>query len=366
MKKQMKLTAILASVSLLCSSAPLMQSSALYYWGDEKTEVFEQNMQLLDDKGMLAVTDVDSEIYYQHISREFNDVLTDADTGETQTIHKKIENDNLYQIIPRTAVLRYVLNDASDSEQAAEIAAKYFPDYEPSLYWTDQLTYDLFVGDIRERTDEKADQFMQELAQAGLISEFYTWGETANYRELEYGFVYGDEISHYVLTYRPPFREMLYDWEQLGFNQAKVEQYLQENNIDCSVKRIVLEDEYYTYDHENSNMVYYQVVPNGEMSFADQFALGADLYEKFGYRISVSCLEDASMAAVGRNALAVDGDVTLDSKLSIADAVLLSRYVNEDAVTITPQGLSNAELNSDNQLTMDDVNLILRKIARLD
>ena len=60
------------------------------------------------------------------------------------------------------------------------------------------------------------------------------------------------------------------------------------------------------------------------------------------------------------------GDVNCDNKISISDAVLLSRYVNEDAVTISPLGLANAELNSDRQLTMDDVNLILRKIARLD
>ena len=60
------------------------------------------------------------------------------------------------------------------------------------------------------------------------------------------------------------------------------------------------------------------------------------------------------------------GDVNCDNKISISDAVLLSRYVNEDAITISPLGLANAELNSDKQLTMDDVNLILRKIARLD
>ena len=69
---------------------------------------------------------------------------------------------------------------------------------------------------------------------------------------------------------------------------------------------------------------------------------------------------------VGETVLILLGDTNCDSKVTIADAVLLSRYVNEDAITISPLGLANAELNSDNQLTMDDVNLILRKIARLD
>ena len=60
------------------------------------------------------------------------------------------------------------------------------------------------------------------------------------------------------------------------------------------------------------------------------------------------------------------GDVNRDGKITISDVVLLSRYVNEDAVKITPQGLVNAQLNGDGQLTMDDVNRILSKIARLD
>lgn len=59
------------------------------------------------------------------------------------------------------------------------------------------------------------------------------------------------------------------------------------------------------------------------------------------------------------------GDVDCNGKVAIADVVLLSRYVNEDAVTTTKQGLSNAAVLGNKTLTFDDVAAILKYIARL-
>ena len=59
------------------------------------------------------------------------------------------------------------------------------------------------------------------------------------------------------------------------------------------------------------------------------------------------------------------GDTDCNGKVSIADAVLLSRYVNEDAVTVSATGLANSEMNDDGNLSAEDVTAILRVIARL-
>ena len=59
------------------------------------------------------------------------------------------------------------------------------------------------------------------------------------------------------------------------------------------------------------------------------------------------------------------GDVNCDGKVQIADVVLLSRYVNEEKVTIKKEGLANADVNHDHEYGNDDVSLILKLIARL-
>ena len=60
------------------------------------------------------------------------------------------------------------------------------------------------------------------------------------------------------------------------------------------------------------------------------------------------------------------GDADGNGKVSIADVVLLSRYVNEDtAVLLTATGMLNADCNGDGMLTYDDCTMLLKLIARL-
>lgn len=62
----------------------------------------------------------------------------------------------------------------------------------------------------------------------------------------------------------------------------------------------------------------------------------------------------------------VYGDVNLDGKVKINDAVLLSRYNNEEsAIRILSQGLVNADCNADAHLDAGDVAIILKIIVRL-
>lgn len=61
------------------------------------------------------------------------------------------------------------------------------------------------------------------------------------------------------------------------------------------------------------------------------------------------------------------GDVTLDDEVSIDDVIMLARYTAEDTgVSIAPQGLLNADVNYDRRYTAQDVQIILRIIAKLE
>ena len=61
------------------------------------------------------------------------------------------------------------------------------------------------------------------------------------------------------------------------------------------------------------------------------------------------------------------GDVNTDAVVDISDVILLSRYAAEDKnVTVTKQGLANADLDEDGKFTSGDVTKILRIIAKLD
>ena len=60
---------------------------------------------------------------------------------------------------------------------------------------------------------------------------------------------------------------------------------------------------------------------------------------------------------------AIRGDVDCSGTVQIADAVLLARYIAEDAVTVTAQGLFNAELDGEAGLTAGDLSVLLQAIA---
>ena len=57
------------------------------------------------------------------------------------------------------------------------------------------------------------------------------------------------------------------------------------------------------------------------------------------------------------------GDVDCSGDVKIADAVLLARYIAEDAVTVTAQGLVNAETDGEAGLTSGDLAVLLQYLA---
>ena len=63
--------------------------------------------------------------------------------------------------------------------------------------------------------------------------------------------------------------------------------------------------------------------------------------------------------------ISLAGDVDCNGKVSISDVVLLSRYCNEEPVSVSNQGFLNGDCNHDNALGTEDSTMILKAIARL-
>ena len=101
------------------------------------------------------------------------------------------------------------------------------------------------------------------------------------------------------------------------------------------------------------------------MSYAEQFALVADIYEATGIRPIISCFFEAEQQVLGQNALAAAGDVNLDCSIDVSDAVLIARFAAEDReAVITDQGRLNADVTQDGSVDTNDTAMILQYIAK--
>lgn len=121
--------------------------------------------------------------------------------------------------------------------------------------------------------------------------------------------------------------------------------------------------EAFIYDKKVELQQWWQAAEKGEDDVIDVKYLKAEIVYEY-----VNETPDDSGDSDDNNGL--HGDVNLDGKVSIADAVLLSRYVSEDTTvnalfTDMKQSLANAEVTGDTDLTFDDVSNILLFIARL-
>ena len=61
------------------------------------------------------------------------------------------------------------------------------------------------------------------------------------------------------------------------------------------------------------------------------------------------------------------GDVSCDGRITVSDAILLARINAEDAaVSVTPDGMDNADMNHSGAPDQDDLVLMLKELAGLD
>ncbi|MBR4201302.1 MAG: hypothetical protein IKQ91_08545 [Oscillospiraceae bacterium] len=197
MKKRMRLAAILAGAMMLCSAIPAAPVSALYCWGTAGEGEFA-DMQQLDDKGMfkwigyggIPGTPRDYQVYTQHYSRDVEAEVTYSDTGETKIETTHYEGDNLYVVMPRSNILRMVirpdLDETETKQKAVTILRKYYPEmlvdansygFPASFHKCAPCTYELCDRSETAGSEEVSAAIMKDMAQAGLITEFYTWGQ---------------------------------------------------------------------------------------------------------------------------------------------------------------------------------------------
>ena len=367
MKNLKKLTAMLSAAVLLGSNAIPAQltgaaaedASALWYWGTASGETFK-DMELLDHKGMFG----DSLLYLRHVAYDTFQFVTDPETGESEKQPAHYEKDQLYRVKPRKDKIRFILRENVDSDAADQqitaIVQKYFPDTEPDKFWKPGI-YDIYEADEAKRTEEASEALMHDLAGAGLISAFYTWGETA-----DYNLVSCSNFTEYLWN---SFHE-----QKVHCDWNAVEAWVHAEHPECEFVCITQDDtelakQFGLYYEEAQSVMFsdtvYIVVPPEGTTFREHFALAAELYEQFGISSGYTSPASVNEPLIGQNALAAAGDVNLDCSVDVADAVLTARFCGEDReAVITDQGRLNADVTQDGSVDTNDTAMILQYIAK--
>ena len=363
MKKTMRIAAMLASAGMMSAVMPVQPASA-QIWTLVGSETAFQDMIQLDDKGMLNFSGSDKsyQVYMQYCTDYHDEEVTDPETGEMRIERVYYDSCHVYTVTPIMDTLWFVLReDQPDAEEKMlAIMEQYYPEIsktfaqrEPNEYAS--LTphfYNLNDGsstgphkyELRDLTEsagspERSDSIMHNLAEAGLITEFYTWGQSA-YCQQVLGFG---------------------EYEPAHFDKDKVENWLAENKPEYAVTEQIHESQ--LPEGIIKTWSTYMITADHELSFAEQFALAADIYEGTGIRPGIWYLETIQNA-FGQNALAIAGDINIDCSIDVADAVLLARFCAEDAAAnITQTGIGNADHDDNGILTVLDVTAILRMIA---
>ena len=393
MKKRIRFAAILAGAMMLCSAIPAAPVSALYCWGTADGKEFA-DMQQVDDKGMfkwigyggVPGTPRDYQVYTQHYAWDVEAEVTYSDTGETKIETTHYEGDNLYVVMPRSNIIRMVfrsdLDETETKQKAVTILRKYYPEmlvdanstgFPASFYHSAPYTYELCDRSDTAGSEEVSAAIMKDMAQAGLITEFYTFGQTADYQQVgnTYPTAYYPTSHKWNSSYTA-LEDVTYDW-------TAIEAWVQEHHPECEFICATPDDIETArligqYDSEMNRVFFndnidqmYAIIPPDETAFSDHFAIAAELYEQFGLAAEWECPESVNEQMIGQNALAVAGDINIDCEINVSDAVLIARIISEDAtLNLTSTGMGNADVDGDGLLTLHDTATLLRRRANLE
>lgn len=376
MKRKNRLTAILAGAVMLCSAVPVTPANAFeWYWGTAASDAYSE-MTVLDDHGMLrwiarkGADFRDYQVVTQHESRDIevnanypDENVVYAVTGTANRTIQHVERDLLWVIMPRTHTLRIVLCPDLDEREAQQQAEAIIRKYESDSLSGGNLTHTYFdrVFEVTDSgtdapSEALADAMMLDLAKAGLISAFYAWGQTADYQYVEPDVLTFD-------AYR--LDESDFTTQVLNFDLETVNAYLSEYAQGCTAEENADENGQMLVNGVVVPFRSYRITVREDMTYAEQFAIVADLYAEYGYAPRLMCPETASDdIAAGQNALTIKGDLNLDRRVTVADAVMLARLTAEDqAVSITDAGLANADIDRNGSTNAQDVTALLKAIA---
>lgn len=368
MKNLMKFTAVLASAAILCGNCLTgYTAEGLHYFGVTDNGTLQQ-MQLLDPNGWLQGCD-HSFFSYADENTPYYIATYHLDEVDQSDPEYYIWADMMYLTVPRQDALQFTVRKDIDRQEAETqintILPKYFPDYRINNGYTPDGVYNISVKDETKRTEENAVSLMHELAGAGLISEFYSWGETARYKQIEHGF-----LTVYNANGRRSDKEngKNYEW-------PAIEAWVHTHHPECELVCITDKNSELgkklnmgrTFGQWLWDDTFYAVIPPEETAFADHFALAMELYEQFGLEPCawLTNLESGAGLMTGQNALTVAGDANLDCSADVADAVLIARFANEDRdAVITDQGKENADVTHDGKVDAQDTEKLLQYIAK--
>lgn len=370
--KKRKYFAALTACAVSAVMLPGLHASAVLprAWGVASAGEYA-DMTLLDDRGIFSWLSGNGRPYLTGTAHCTGDFEQDG-----QTVHR--EWDELTVLYPRINTLTFTLEGVTDEDAAVEqvlaIVRNYYPDVEDDVrnsgeyrLWSAEpkheahLTKDeryeetpcmtLALTDLDETAGsaETAGHIMHDLAAAGLISAFYSWGETANYDRAE-GFMFRD--GEYLFEYTPE------DLSEDADRAAEITAYLEKNAADCTleIRTGALDDD--------TPYVHYLLHCGTDRDFPAAFGVVAELYEATGIMPAWLFYDSVMTPVPGRNLLVQKGDLNIDGSVSIADAILLARYLAEDSeAPVMPAGRQNAELDGDTLLTAADLSELMRLIA---
>ena len=353
--------------ALLCAAAALYGAALPVHAEDFilSTLNLEGGAQQLDDKGMLEQAAIgwangkSGEPYYVYSFF----TMFQAHTEEQKAFHYDAAN-LLYVAVPMQNRAVFILRSGLQQDTAMQQAADIIRNYEPQNRLRTLIDNSGGVIYAAEPDAFPVGRIMHELAAAGLIDAFYTFGQTADYVLLDH--------REYIMVYTPEITQK--DAEPQPVDWAAVAEWVTAQHPECSFVCVKPEDTALVkklglYYNETNTPAFtgcrYAVIPPDNTAFPEQFAIAAELYAQFGISGDYSVNAASLIPAFGQNALTIRGDATVDGAVDVADAVLTARYLAEDReAEITECGTRNADADGSGTVTPDDVTAILRIIAK--
>ena len=328
----------------------------------------------------------------------FDDAHLIKDDGYAQLFVKEHENggNTIYYVTPRTNTLRVVFREDLDlyfaADQAADVLDAYFPGIKgeigqsgSSIYYTkgvysdvdyasfgqswelDSRAFDLFVNDCYLESSERsaaleADIFLA-LAQRGLISEFYGFGETAQYGTGSLNSdILQDCFPYYQVDADKDDPDALHSgeqyWKEIPTDWDAVRAYLAEHYPDYTV------EEYEKYNAAmDKTYVRYRINGIENLTLYEKVDLAEELRVKFhvtnGYIYGLKTSEQSS--STGHNALEQPGDTNLDCEVDILDVIAANKHIL-GVGSLDKTGLKNADMDGNGTADAEDSLAILKSI----
>ena len=108
--------------------------------------------------------------------------------------------------------------------------------------------------------------------------------------------------------------------------------------------------------------------PNVKFTKEEQLMLWEEIYRDLNVFVDLNSyvwsVGSPGEHASGYTAALIRGDLDIDGAVDVTDAVKMLHLLNEDTgLTITEAGISNADFNRDNELTLDDFRALMRYLA---